>query len=982
MGRSGADLTLSLANPNGTTDKLTLTNWFSGDAYKIERVVFAPLAGSGQAGTVWDMPMLNALANAPTQGADYIEGTSGNDVLNGLGGNDSITGLAGDDTLDGGSGNDYLYGGAGNDTYLFGRGAGLDFIIGETGSSGTLDKIQFAADVLPTDVVVTREYSDLVLSIYGTTDQLLVSGYYLNGASIENIQFLSNNTVWDAAAIEAQRLLRIPSDGDNLLNGTSAADVIYGYGGSDTIYGYAGNDTLDGGTGVDTLVGGLGDDIYIVDSTSDVVIENANEGIDAVQSSASYTLSANVENLYLSGTTAINGSGNELNNYLVGNSAANTLSGGSGGDVLNGGVGADTLIGGTGDDGYNVDNAADSVVENLNEGIDTVSSFVSYALPDNVENLELHITGGLGTGNALDNVLFSFYGSNVLNGAAGSDTLYSYSGLDTLNGGTGEDTYIVDHTNNTINEYLNEGTDTVQSSVTFTLGTNLENLTLSGINTINGTGNAQNNTFTGNSAANVLTGGGGDDTYILGAGDTVVENANEGTDTVQTAATDTLGANVENLILTGTARINGTGNALDNRITGNIANNTLTGGAGNDTLDGGGGTDTLIGGAGNDYFIIDTSADAVTENANEGTDTVQAAFTYTLGANLENLVLAPNVLTGGAGDDTYVVTSGDTVTEAASAGTDTVQTDITYTLGSNLENLTLTGSTAINGTGNTLDNVLVGNIAINTLTGGAGNDLLNGGAGNDTLAGDTGNDILEGGADNDTLSDSAGNNLFNGGAGTDTLTGNIGKELFIGGTGNDTITTNTGADIIAFNKGDGQDTVVASTGADNTISLGGGISYSNLSLSKSGTNLVLATGNGDQVTLQNWYSSTSNHSVINLQIVLDNMTYNPASMDVMLNKQVQKFDFAAITNDFDAALAANPTMSSWSMTNDLLTRHLSGSDTEALGGDLAYQYNLNGTLAAIGLTPAQSILGNASFGTAPQTLQPLASLQTGAARLS
>jgi trimeric autotransporter adhesin len=114
---------------------------------------------------------------------------------------------------------------------------------------------------------------------------------------------------------------------------------------------------------------------------------------------------------------------------------------------------------------------------------------------------------------------------------------------------------------------------------------------------------------------------------------------------------------------------------------------------------------------------------------------------------------------------------------------------------------------------------------------------------------------------------------------------------------------------------------------------------------------------------------------------LDATTYNAASADVLLNQQIQSFDFALLAQNFDAALAATPTLSAWSLSNALLTAHLSGSNTAALGGDLAYQYNLNGTLAGIGLAAAQTELANAGFGTTAQTLQPLATLQTGTARL-
>ena len=128
--------------------------------------------------------------------------------------------------------------------------------------------------------------------------------------------------------------------------------------------------------------------------------------------------------------------------------------------------------------------------------------------------------------------------------------------------------------------------------------------------------------------------------YVVDAAtDVITELANEGIDTVQSGVTLTLGSNVENLTLTGTGAISGTGNTLDNVLTGNSANNTLTGLAGNDTLDGGLGNDTLLGGAGNDTYVVNVSTDVVTELANEGTDTVQSAATLVLAGNVENLTL-------------------------------------------------------------------------------------------------------------------------------------------------------------------------------------------------------------------------------------------------------------------------------------------------------------------------------------------------------
>jgi len=213
------------------------------------------------------------------------------------------------------------------------------------------------------------------------------------------------------------------TDGDDSLNGTD---------GNDTLVGFSGNDTLNGGAGSDILIGGTGDDIYIVDNTNDTIIENANEGTDTIQSSVTYTIATNVENLTLTGTGAINGIGNAANNFITGNSANNTL---------NGGAGSDILIGGLGNDIYIVDNTNDTIIENANEGTDTIQSSVTYTIATNVENLTLTGTGAInGIGNAANNFITGNSANNTLNGGAGSDILIGGLGNDILTGGLGKDT--------------------------------------------------------------------------------------------------------------------------------------------------------------------------------------------------------------------------------------------------------------------------------------------------------------------------------------------------------------------------------------------------------------------------------------------------------------------------------------------------------------------------------------------------------------
>jgi serralysin len=367
----------------------------------------------------------------------------------------------------------------------------------------------------------------------------------------------------------------------------------------------SGNDILDGGAGADTMRGNAGSDIYLVDSALDIVIEQANEGIDRINSAASYILSANVEDLLLTGTAAVNGYGNNLANKLTGN---------SGNNVLDGAAGNDTMAGVGGNDTYFVDSSSDVVTELAGSGSDRVNASVSYLLGANVEELVLTGTSEIfGTGNDLANRLYGNSGANVLNGGSGADI---------MNGGSGNDTYVVDNIGDVVTEASGGGTDKVNASVSYTLAPQVETLVLTGAAAINGSGNGIANQITGNSAANVLNGGGGndtmtggsgDDTYVVSdAGDLVVESAGGGIDMAQSAITYALTAEVEKLMLTGTASINGTGNGLANAISGNSAANILNGNNGSDTLGAGGGDDTLNGGDAVDYLVGGAGADLMT----------------------------------------------------------------------------------------------------------------------------------------------------------------------------------------------------------------------------------------------------------------------------------------------------------------------------------------------------------------------------------
>ncbi|MFY7800000.1 MAG: calcium-binding protein, partial [Dolichospermum sp.] len=178
---------------------------------------------------------------------------------------------------------------------------------------------------------------------------------------------------------------------------------------------------------------GAGNDSYYVDNTADTITELVNQGTDIVFSTVTYTLTPNTENLTLQGTAAINGTGNDLNNSITGNAAANILTGGLGNDTLTGDLGNDTLTGGAGNDSYYLDNTADIITENLNEGTDIVFTTVTYTLTTNTEHLTLQGTTAInGTGNDLNNSIIGNTAANILTGGLGNDTLTGDLGNDTL----------------------------------------------------------------------------------------------------------------------------------------------------------------------------------------------------------------------------------------------------------------------------------------------------------------------------------------------------------------------------------------------------------------------------------------------------------------------------------------------------------------------------------------------------------------------
>jgi Ca2+-binding RTX toxin-like protein len=734
---------------------------------------------------------------------DSLIGGDGNDVLLGGGslsgsntGNDTLRGLGGNDYLLGGDGNDFLLGGEGNDT--INGGDGNDSLYGEFG----------------------------------------------------------NNRLSGGAGND--RLSGGP--GNNILNGGDGNDTLSGGSGNATLNGEAGDDTFEiySGGGQGYFSGGNGDDVVIYKGVGTLVV-----GTLVVNLLNSSLNTGDAEGNTYNSIERIVGSPS-ANNSITGDSNDNGLFGGNGNDSLYGGDGNDFLRGGNGNDYFSGGNGHDIVdyggVGTLVVNLLNPSLNIGEAAGDTYSSIERVIGSrnarnsivGDNNNNDLSGGLFNDYlngglGDDYLNGSAGDDTLSGAGGNDGLIGGSGNEIYYVDNLGDRIIEYANEGQDLVYSSISYSLGNNLENLTLSStvkFANISGTGNSLNNIIIGDAGSNIITGKAGTDTLIGGLGNdvyaidadvdsgtkTIVEATTGGRDTLdfrtsdvvvrlnlgfsfplgtQTVAIKLLPNGLQNRVLLNNSGLQNIENAYggfgDDNIQGNALNNTFFGGSGNDTLIGAYGDDILDGEAGNDS------------------------------------------LTGGSGNDIYYVDNlGDRIIEAANEGQDSVYSSMNYSLGDNLENLILTGF-AINGTGNSLNNVITGNSASNSLTGKTGDDTLIGGLGNDIYVIDADTDFgtktiietatvgkdtldfrfstiaikLDLTSTTPTQSLTTANNVLltfigvqgienvYGGLGNDTITGNALNNVFIGGAGNDSITGGTGDDIYLIDADtDGSDIIV------------------------------------------------------------------------------------------------------------------------------------------------------------------------------
>ena len=507
------------------------------------------------------------------------------------------------------------------------------------------------------DAGVTGRFEGNTYTGKGAGDWIEYAAEAGGGAVLEVL----NNTVTGNLGVTA-------SDGS-----TSAAFLVTTYFGLGTHATFGGNVVTDSTAGVAAGYPGPSG-VTGVEDQSNVTFLAGNDFSDA---NTGVKVAGDVT---ATGTSLVNGTFD-----WDGGAGNDTIFGNSGDNMIDGGGGVDAMTGGAGNDTYVVDNAGDVVTESANEGTDTVLSTAHLRLTANVENLTLQGSADLQAyGNTLANTITGNDGSNLLDGGAGADV---------MSGGAGSDAYFVDNAGDVVIENAGEGSDVVFSTAHLRLTENVEYLVLQGSDNLQGAGNSLTNILVGNAGSNILDGaagadamfgGDGNDAYFVdNAGDATIENADEGNDVVFSTAHMRLSANVEYLVLQGSANLQGGGNSLNNVIIGN---------SGNNLLDGDAGADAMFGGAGNDVYFVDNAGDGVIENASEGADAVFSTAHFGLSANVETLVLQ--------------------------------------------------GSDNLQGYGNSGANTLYGNTGGNLLNGMAGADVMRGGLGNDVYFVDDAGDLV------------------------------------------------------------------------------------------------------------------------------------------------------------------------------------------------------------------------------------------------
>jgi Ca2+-binding RTX toxin-like protein len=821
-----------------------------------------------------------------TSNSDNLYGTDGNDVINGGSGYDYISGAGGNDTLAGNTENDYLSGEGGADTYIFNKGDGQDYIYNydNDGYGNNADTLLFGEGIAKSDISIKREYSDLVLSIKDSTDNVRLSGYfYENGTSnygLENIKFADGSTL---TFDEIKPFTLIATEGDDSIYGYDNNDVTINAGaGNDSIYAAGGNDTLNGGSGYDYINGGSGNDILAGNTDNDYLsgeggadtyIFNKGDGQDYIYNYDNDVYGSNADSLLFGqGITKSDiGIKREYNDLIL-NIKNSTDS-----------VRLSGYFYGNGISNYGLENIkfADGSFFTFDE-----VQAISILPTEGDDTIYLSDNNGV-TINGLggNDTIVGANGNDVLNGNSGYDYLSANDGNDTLVGGadndlliggSGADTYIFNAGDgqDTIYNYDYDAYGTNTDTLLFGAGINKSdiivkrtepfNLLLSIKNSTDSVsidGYFYDNASTPSAIENIKFADGS--TLSLEEINTLISET--------TSTNDNLFGTLNNDSLNG--------DAGNDTLYGYIGDDVLNGGTGNDTLYGEDGNDTLIGGAGNDRLIGHAGADTYVFGRGDGNDSIDNSYgDYDgYGNNADTLLFGADVIKS---DIEARRTEPFNLVLSIKNSTDSITIENYFydnaTSASAIENIKFADGSSLNIEEiNTL--ISITTAADDNLFGSANNDVLNGDAGNDTLYGYIGDDVL------------------NGGTGNDVLYGEDGNDTLVGGSGNDRLIGHSGADTYVFGRGDGMDAVDNAYGdydAQGTnldsVQFGTDVAANQLWFEKTGNDLdVSIIGTTDKIRIENWYHNDGSDIANSNQVDIFKTTDGKALIAANVNQLVQ-----------------------------------------------------------------------------------------------
>lgn len=868
-------------------------------------------------------------------------------------GNDTLTGSDAADTLAGNAGEDMLSGSFGDDTYIFNLGDGVDRIQ-DTALPGEGNTLEFGEGITPDSI--TLDLGSLLLRIGNGGDAIHLENFdpadALGTHAIENFRF-ADGTVLTYAELLAKGFDIRGGQGDDILTGTNLDNRIDGGGGNDVLTGSGMSDVLTGGVGDDTLVGGSGMETFVFNAGDghDTIIDSVKAVRDIIRFGAD--VMADSIQIVRQGEDLVVAYGSAGDSVRIRNFRPD---GAAGEQVIEHLYfsGGDSMV-------FDADDLGNSALEHYAEDGALLSR--QWTAADNT-----HGTMTFNTDGSTVNVVYAATGEHtrISVDAGGLTRIDSFSADGSMlssewrdgEGNFGSDIYYADGSHS--------GTETRVDGTYITSWHNADGSYSSTTSLFDGTKIEAWHAADGSSGAlTTLTGGTTVSEWRAASGESskTIHSPDGSTQTESFAAdgrkTYVTWRYADGSYGSETFNIDG---SYGSEVNGNYGSKTATwhNADGSYSL-------TMIQADGSSVSEWHATAGDFSRTTIGADSSAQTDYFAADGRKTSDTWRHPD---GSYGSDAF---NADGSSHSESHYPNGSTTIVIHAVDGSVQN------TWLNADGSSSSQtVFADSSRFNTWHNADGSEGAQTFDANWNMTADSWRSAngLQG-------VNAGGNHLLLGTSGNESLWPASGSQILIGGAGDDIIATSwSGNNVVSFNEGDGHDILYAGGGDSNTLSLGGRFAYDNLRLLKNGNDLVLQMGADDAMTFKEWYGWSGNRNIDTLQVIAEAMAdFDTSGSDVLRDDKVETFDFAGVVDSFDQARAADATLDSWAITDALLDFHLFGSDVDAIGGDLAYQYGMNGTLSGVGLNAAQSVIAASQFGQTTQSLNSPTTWQAESVRL-